>query len=176
MDKILENSTSLKFKHISENTSKLTNALLKNQNFLKWITYLEPDPLKCQDVNPLDVLGENFILTKFDERALSSSGIKVFLTPLQGIQKKNTITSIDVYEINIILPNKYWYIYETMELRPFEIAREIAVTLDKQRIAGLGKVVMLSNYNTFRVGKGFAGLVLYVHVENASFESINGER
>ena len=137
---MLERGTSLKFQPISENTNKIVDELLKNQEFLRWITYLVDNPSSpiMPDVPPDNILGDKLILTDFNPIILKEKEIKVFLTPHRGVQRKGGILTDDIYEMNITMPNEYGYIYKLRRDRFSEIARRVAIILDQQFITGIG--------------------------------------
>ena len=170
---ILESGTSLKFKHISDNTNKLVDALLDNQNFLKWISYLKDNPEKEANINnPERKLGSALILTEFNEKILTERTIKVFLTPFRGAPHKGKVLADDVYEMNITMPNEYSYIYTRRKDRRGEIARQVAISLDQQRIAGIGEVEVGSNYNMYKINETYVGMTLFITVTNGSVKEI----
>lgn len=169
---ILEIGTSLKFKHISENTNKLVSALLDNQDFLKWITHLEDDPLSMPDVSPQHILGNRLVLTEMEEKILTERIIKVFLTPFRGVPHKGKILADDIYELNITMPNEYSYIYPYRLDRRGEIARQVAISLDQQRVTGIGEVEVGSNYNMYKINETYVGMTLFITVTNGSTKEI----
>ena len=172
MGVILESGTSLKFKHISDNTNKLVSALLDNQDFLKWIVYLEDDPLSMPHVPPQHILGNKLILTEFNEKILKEREIKVFLTPFRGVPHRGKVLADDVYEMNITMPNEYSYIYPYRLDRRGEIARQVTISLDQQRVAGIGEVEVGANYNMYKINETYVGMTLFITVTNGSVKEI----
>lgn len=165
---ILEKGASLKFKHISENTRKLVDALLDNQEFLKWITYLDDNPSSMPKVNPKYVLGDRIILTRFNEDILKERVIKIFLSPFKGISHRDQILADDVYTMDIAMPNDFSYIYKYMIDRFAEIARQVAISLDQQRVTGIGEVKVDSSYKTYKINETYVGMTLFITVTNGS--------
>lgn len=161
--------TSLKFKHISMNTTKLVFNLLFNQNLLRYIHYLG-------DYNPLDeripnveasvVKDNNFILTKFNDKIITDTKIFIFVNPFRG-RFTGSATADDFYEISIIVPREYWLIKNTSQLRAFEIAYEIGQSVDQKNIAGIGNVEIV-NWDTFKASDSHDGLVLLLQVTNGT--------
>lgn len=174
MGVILESGISLKFKHISDNTNKLVSALLDNQGFLKWITYLEDDPISEPDIENVyalgNILGNRLILTEFNEEILNKRKVVVFLTPFKGVPHRGRVLADDVYEMNITMPNEYSFIYSTREDRRGEIAKQVAMSLDQQRVAGIGEVEVSSNYNMYKINETYVGMVLFITVTNATIK------
>lgn len=176
MGVILESGTSLKFKHISDNTNKLVSALLDNQDFLKWITYLEDDPISEPDIENVyalgNILGNRLILTEFNEKILDKRKIVVFLTPFKGTPHRGKVLADDVYEMNIVMPNEYSYIYPYRLDRRGEIARQVAISLDQKRVAGIGEVEVGADYNMYKINETYVGMTLFITVTNGSTKEI----
>lgn len=170
---ILESGTSLKFKHISDNTNKIVDALLDNQDFLRWIKYLKDKPLTSdKHVSSKDVLKKHLVLTVFDPEILKEAEIRVFLFPLRGVPHKDGILADDVYEMNITMPNESSFIYSTRQNRFGEIARQVNISLDQQRVAGIGEVVVKSDYHVYKINEKFVGMRLYIIVTNGVVKEI----
>lgn len=154
---------------MSENTTKLKVALLKNQDLLRYIHYLgDFNPLDASLENVDDVIVDkyNFVLTPYNPEILSQSKIMIFLNPFTGMYDKS-VTADDVYALDIIVPYKFWVINETSELRAYSIAHQIAKTIDQKKVAGIGNVV-IRRYKAYKVDDTFAGLTLFIEVTNAS--------
>lgn len=166
---MLESGTSMKFKHLSTNRMKIVNVLLKNQRLLKYLTYLNDNPLSGENVSAGVVLKNNINLTKFDEEILSDTKISVFFTTGNIRFIKGQTTSDTVYTMDIVLPNKYWTIYSNMMERPVEIVNEISKSIDQQRVAGIGEV-WISSVNTGKVNDDYAVLNLKISVANGTIK------
>lgn len=161
--------TSLKFKHMSINTTKIVLNLLLNQNLMRYIHYLgDYNPLdsRLPDVEADEVKKKNFILTKFNDKIITETKILMFVNPLRG-RFTGSASSDDFYEINIIVPRDYWIIGNTSEIRAFEIAYEIGQSLDQKNIAGVGDVKIV-NWDTWKVNDSFDGLSLLLSVTNGT--------
>jgi len=164
---ILETLVSLKFKFIEENLSKMLSLLINNQNFKRYIVYLDKYPLdpSLPDVND-NLIGKNIHLTPISEDILEATSVKIFINPYEG-NLKNTPIGYDTYIIDIVVPIRYWLITGRGEIRPFRIAREIANTLDNQYIAGTERINIVK-YRLFKVNELYAGLSIWLDVANAT--------
>ena len=164
---MLETLISLKFKFIEENLSKMLILLVNNQDFKRYIVYLDKYPLDptLPDVND-NLIGKYIFLQPFSEDILEESRVMLFINPYEG-DLKDIHIGYDTYVIDIIVPIRYWLIAGKGEIRPFRIAREIANTLDNQYIAGIGRINIVK-YRLFKVNELYAGLALWVNVVNAT--------
>lgn len=158
---------SIKFKHISTNRMKILNELLGNQRLLKYIFYLDEQPLSNEDVNPSVVRDKNFVFTKFDESIITETEIKIFFTTENIIFPRGNTTAPTFYMMDIILHNKYWTMYRSMIERPYAIADEIAKSIDQKSIAGVGRV-WIGEAPSYKVNQSHAGVSLRIEVENAT--------
>ena len=162
---------SLKFKHISQNTVKLMYALLGNQDLLKYIYFLgDYDPLtkSSSELDIADIRNKSFILTKFDPKILLATKVMLFVNPYKGKFPKDAVTD-DVYAIDIIVPNDFWVVKNTSELRAYEIAHQIALTIDRKGIAGIGNCNIF-DYNSYKVDDTFSGVTLFVLTQNVGYK------
>lgn len=169
---ILENGTSMRYKSISDDTNILVDALLNNQDFLKWIAYLEPNPSSMPYVPPKHILKNRLVLTKFNESILIENEVKVFLYYLKSIPNRNSLLIDNIYEVHIVLPNDYSFIYEYRLNRLTEIARRIAISLDQQRLTGIGEVKINANDETYKINETYVGMTLFITVINGSIKEI----
>ena len=166
---MLESGTSIKFKHISTNRMKIISELLKNQRLLKYLTYLNDNPLSGADVNAGSVLRDNVVLTKFNETILTETKILMFLTTDSIRFSRGRVLDDTIYNLDIVLPNHKWTIYSNMIERPMAIADEIAKSIDQQRVAGIGEV-WISAVNTGKVNSTYSFLNLKISVANATYK------
>ena len=169
MRNILETGTSLKFKHISENKMKIISELLKNQELLRRVSFLDGDYDSNKIVTPQDVLRDNIVLTKFSEEVLTERRVTIFFSSLRGNFRRKSVVSEDTYAMDIIIPNKHWYCYEEMVERAFVIAEEVSKSIDQKRIAGIGEV-FISEWKTYKLNDRHAGLTLFINVSNATIK------
>ena len=168
---MLESGTSIKFKHMSTNRMKIIQELLKNQRLLKYLTYLNDNPLSGEDVSAGDVLKNNIVLTKFDKDVLSETQIKLFFTTQNINFVKGRTLEDTIYTMEIVLLDKYWTIYSNMVERPVEIAYEISRSIDQQRIAGIGEV-WVSNLSTGKVNDDYSVASLKIAVADGTIKGM----
>ena len=168
---MLESGTSIKFKHMSTNRMKIIQELLKNQRLLKYLTYLNDNPLSGVDVSAGKVLKDNFILTKYDEDVLSETQIKLFFTTDIIRFNRGRVVDDTIYNLDIVLPNNKWTIYSNMIERPLAIADEIAKSIDQQRVAGIGEI-WISAVNTGKVNSTYSFLNLKISVANGTIKGM----
>ncbi len=165
-------NTSLKLKHISENTSKLVTAILLNQDLLKYIYYLDnavhPLDKSNADVSWLKVRDSNFIFAHFNEEILTDKKILVFFNPMTS-DFRNPTLSKDIYSLSVAIPHRYWVIGNNsgFELRGWSIMREIAKTIDQKNIAGIGDVLM-TNVQAGKLNNSFSIISCSIETTNAS--------
>jgi hypothetical protein len=141
--------------------------LINNQNFKRYIVYLDKYPLdpSLPDVND-NLINKNIILSPFSDEILNDMQVKIFFNPYEG-NLQNVGIGYDVYVLDIIVPIKYWLISGKGEIRVFRIAKEIANVLDNQYIAGNNRV-NITRYRLFKVNNSYAGLTLWINVSNAT--------
>lgn len=178
----MNNTNSLKFKNISKNTTKLMQTMLNNQNFLRYIYYLDKhNPLdeNLPDVNPMEVRENNLTLALFNPEILEETKTHIFFYPLNGTFNSNNVVAEDAYALDILIPYDYWIIDGTGELRAFAMADEIANVIDQKRVSGIGSVRIVS-WNTYRITNRFVflGLSLIIKVKNPSITELksNGSK
>lgn len=168
---MLESGTSIKFKHMSTNRMKIISELLKNQRLLKYLTYLNDNPLSGADVNAGAVLRDNVVLTKFNETILTETKILMFLTTDSIRFSRGRVLDDTIYNLDIVLPNDKWTIYSNMIERPMAIADEIAKSIDQQRVAGIGEV-WISAVNTGKANSTYSFLNLKISVANGTIKGM----
>lgn len=164
---------SQKFKYISENTSRLVNEMLKNQNLAKYIYYLdnEKHPLDPSNppVSPIRVRDRNFKFVLFDDNIVTDTQILIFFNPVMNNYRGITL-SVDTFTMDVVIPNRYWIMYNNgdIELRAYEIAYEVAKAIDGKNITGIGDVEVVSA-QTGRVGsKGISVISITIEVKNTA--------
>ena len=161
---------SFKFKHIENNLLKLLALILTNQNMLKYIYYLDDDPLGQPNVsvNLLDT--NNIILTLFDEKILTEQQIKVFLNPLQGNLEYLPLSDL-TYTLDIVIPNNKWILHGLGQLRAYRISDEFAQMVDGQMVAGIGETE-ITRFRTYKVGDGYSGLSLWIKINSSTMKGL----
>lgn len=169
------NTISVKFKHIGSNGMKIIFELLNNQNFLRYIKYLEvDDPL---DKNLPDIPSNGIINDgankgcifpmPFNDSFLTDTSAILFFNPYEFDNLRHTV-STDVYSMDIIIPNRYWYIYTLGAWRPYLIIYEIVQSLDRKKVAGLGDVQIVGVSKPYKVANEYSGVTVFIQVSNAT--------
>ena len=159
---------SFKFKHIENNLLKLLGLILNNQNMLKYIYYLDNNPLSNEDVSVNLLESGNIILTLFDEEILSEQQVKVFLNPLQGELNKLPLSDL-IFILDIVVPNSKWLLSGIGQLRSYRIADEFAQMVDGQSVAGIGEVE-ISRFRAFKVSDKYSGLSLSIKINSSTLK------
>lgn len=139
-------------------------AMVSNQDLLRYIYYLDDNPLSSSNSDITSTLiGTHIILTLFNTDVLDSQNIKqvyVFFNPYNGNLVPSPVYS-DVYTMEIVIPSQYWLM--DGKIRWARIANEIGKSIDGLYIAGIGKV-NITNYRTFRVNNMYMGVQLQIGV------------
>ena len=161
---------SFKFKHIENNLLKLLALILNNQNILKYIYYLDDDPLNQPNVSVNLLETNNIILTLFDENILSEQKIKVFLNPLQGNFDNMPLSDL-VYILDIVVPNSKWILHGLGQLRAYRISDEFSQMVDGQMVAGIGETEIIK-FKTFKVNDNYSGLSLLISVKSSTMKGL----
>lgn len=170
-------NASLKFKFIGQNTFKLLQPIVKNQNILRYIKYLDKDdPLdkKLPDIDMrTDLITDGtIILTPFDKNVLAKEKIKIFFTPIDiDFGNGKDVLNTTYYMIDIMVPTSKWRL-SNGEFRAYMIAYEIAQIIDNKNIAGLGKVNIVDRAIQGKVTDTFSGLNFKIAVDSAN-KSVN---
>ena len=169
----MSNYESQKFKYISDNTSKLVNEMLSNENLIKYIYYLDNEKHPLDPSNPpvssSRVIDKNFKFVLFDDNIVTDTQILVFFNPVMNDYRGVTL-SVDTFTMDIAIPNKYWIIYNNgnIQLRAYEIAYEVAKAIDGKNITGIGDVEIV-NAQTGRIGsKGVSVISMAIKVKNSA--------
>jgi hypothetical protein len=160
------NGKSLKFKFMSENTLKILNTILANQNYLKYVKYLTDYPLQGADISPADVFKNNVSLSHFREDIVTETQITVFFCPYITRFKGTTLSDDDFLLVTVI-PNEYWTIQNNTRIRAMEMAREVIESIDQQYVAGIGKTEVIY-HDTFKVNTKFQASKMVIRVPNAA--------
>lgn len=163
---MLENTISTKFKHTSGNKMKLLFAILENDELRKWLYYIKEDPSSEKDVSVDAILERNITLSKFSEEIITESKVILLIDPIEGSFDFNAM-STENWAITIIIPNEFWFMKQLGKERSFEIASLIAQTIDDQRLAGIGKV-LITGYKTYNINQRWTALTLFAEVVNSN--------
>lgn len=164
---------SQKFKYISENTSKLVNEMLSNQDLIKYIHYLDNKKHPLDPSNPpvsaRQVMNENFEFVLFNDNIVTDTQILIFFNPVINDYRGKTL-SVDTFAMDIAIPNRYWIIQnkDGIQLRAYEIAYEVAKSIDGKNITGIGDVEIVST-QTGRIGsKGVSVISIVIEIKNTT--------
>jgi hypothetical protein len=154
---------SLKFKFMGDNTNKMLYMITTNQNFLRYIKYLDNDPLNTSkpDVAYSEVQ-DNFAVDLFDEEVLEETKIKVFFSPLDGMLEEKPIGH-DIFILDIVIPKDFWKLEGKGEFRAFQMAHEVALKLDGKNVAGIGDINIIK-WRSFKINNQYRGLTLWIKV------------
>jgi len=160
---------SQKLKHVEENLTTILLILCENQNFLRYIKYLDDDPLSLikPDIGVGDVFGNNLNITPFDDEVTVEDEVKVFINPLQGNLDRYPVAE-DVYSIDIIVPIANWLL--SGKIRPFRIANEICKTIDGQYITGIYRTE-ITYFKVSKVNSTLSCLTLFLKINNVTIKS-----
>lgn len=139
-------SASLKFKFIEQNLMNILMLVVTNQNILRYIKYLNDDPLDdyLPDVEGT-LINEHIILSPFDKEVASVSEVKLFFYPFKSHLKSKPLGK-HVYMFDIICPIRYFILQGRGEFRTIRIADEIARMIDGQTITGIGEITIPDAY------------------------------
>lgn len=165
---------SLKLSKIEENLNKLLVLLVGNQNILRYIKYLDNNPLVKDSSHPdivddlIDGESQNIILTPFDPKVLENTQVKIFLNPYEGNLEDDVIGE-NIYILDIVCPIQNWRIKGKGQLRTFRIADEFCKMVDGQKVAGIGEVKVY-RFKTGKIENEYAVLSLWVRVKNPSLK------
>lgn len=160
------NYASTRYQNISMDLNKIADELLKNENLLKWLTYLVDDPLSLPKVPKKRVLGNQIVLTRVNPNIMQEAETKLFIIPKGGKDHRVGLLTDTVFEVNIVSPHRTGYIYPYRVDRYAEIASEIASSLDRKHIAGVGDMVVSTQFTSYKVDETYAGLMLHITVTN----------
>lgn len=156
-----------KFKFIGQNLDKMMYMIVTNQNILRYMKYLDYDPLSTNqpDVTEDDLVGQ-FVTDLFDSETMEATKVKLFFHPLEGVLDIQPV-GYDIYMLDIVIPTNYWKIQSRGEFRAFKIAEEISKRIDGQKIAGIGEIDIIK-WKTYKVESTHKGLSLWVKVNSTT--------
>lgn len=162
---------SYKFKNIENNLEKLLDAFMANDNFMKYVYYLNDNPL-AESIVPkkLDVMDKNIVLTPFDEEVLEESKITLFINPIDGDYERSSL-SVLTFLVEIVIPIKKWNLPGKINIRAFRIADEIAKEVDQKHVAGISEVVV-GRHKLFKLNKEFSGISLPITVKSSTMKGL----
>lgn len=139
-------NASLKFKFIEQNLMKILMLVVTNQKILRYIKYLNDNPLdeSLPDIEDT-LINSHIILSPFDKEVVTVSEVKLFFYPTRSDLKSKPLGK-HIYMFDIICPINYYIIPNMGQFRTIRIADEIAKMIDGQTIAGIGEVTIPNAY------------------------------
>ena len=161
---------SFKFKHIENNLLKLLALIVNHQPILKYIYYLDDDPLSQPDVTVNLLESGHIVLTPFDQSILDQQMVKIFLNPLEGNLDTQPLSNI-TFILDIVVPINKWLLHGLGQIRAFRIADEFAQLIDGQMVAGIGECE-ITRFRLFKVSNDYSGLTLWVRVNSSTMKGL----
>jgi len=135
-------SASPKFKFIEKSLIDILLLIVSNQNILRYIKYLNNDPLDPSLPNIQDnLINTNIILAPFDKNIVEVSEVKLFFYPLRSDLKSKALGK-HIYMLDIICPIEYFLLDGRGEIRVIRIADEITQMIDQKHITGIGELTI----------------------------------
>jgi len=165
---------SYKFNYVETNLSNILQLILGNQNILRYIYYLDSNPLDPSkpniDVNKVNPVNSTIYLLPHDPTVISQDAVKLFINPHVGNLKNtpNQGQAIETYLIDIVVPNAMWLLSGQAKIRPFRIANEISLMIDGQPIAGTRKTY-IDKYQVISLDDRISALILWVTIYTPNF-------
>lgn len=161
---------SYKFRNTEENMKKILRILLENEDFKKYIFYLDGNPLAQPDVTENLLKSGHILLQPFDPDILEEQRITVFFYPADFNLRKLPLTDV-TYLFIICIPTKYWLLEGFGDMRAVRIADEILMDIDQQPVAGVADVRADSG-RLLAINKNHVGISLSVHVSNVGLKGM----
>lgn len=138
----------------------IINYILKNDNLKKLLYYTTPDALKkakLTDKESVGLFGKN--IKNIPKLYVDGSVLNYIIINFDNfIQSENPEFRDNIIEFDIICHFDQWQL-EDMKLRPYRIAAEIDMMLDKQKLTGIGELEFVG-MNQMILTDEFAGLCL----------------
>lgn len=163
---MLESGVSSQFAKVSQNKMKLIDIIVQNDNIIKHSINLGEvniDSIKIDKECRRKFFKENLILNHFTHDLRITDIVYYMVTPRRGFSRVDSTLGNDEYVISIICPARFWFIEHLMVERPMVIAEELAKSIDKQRIAGIG-MVHIGAWNAYKLNDDFACLDITISV------------
>ena len=163
--------TSTRYESISQNINDIVDTLLQNKTLLRWVTYLDDDPMSEDkpDVSAKHMLGKKIVLTKVNESILTETEVKVFISPKGGSDNRGRVGVLadTIFEVNIVMPNDESYLYGLRVDRFSTIASEIAKSLDGRKVTGVGETKVSPSFNTYKINETYTGMMFFINATNS---------
>ena len=161
---------SQKFKSIENNLSKILYMVQTNPNFLRYMKYLDNDPLNPDkpDINLEEVEGQ-FFDELFDGNTQETKQVLVFFSEQSGNLKSQPLGS-DMYVMEFVIPKEFNTLQGFGKKRCTRLAFEVSTRIDGKNIAGIGQVEIVK-YNKFNIGTDYVGYTLWIEVSTPTIKS-----
>lgn len=161
---------SFKFALIEKNLEKLVELLIHNEDFKKYIYYLDDDPLSQSDVKEDLFKTGNIIMSMFDTKTLDKNKVTVCINPSEGDLQNNPLSDL-IITIDIIVPCVKWTLANQGRFRAFRIADEITKSIDQKHVMGIGEVNVF-HFKTYKVSTNLSGLTLWVRIHSSTLKGV----
>ena len=175
---------SLKLDFVEENLIKMLKPILENQEFLRYVKYLNDYPQDLQytykddmgndivkdqpDINADLVQDGTIELTFFDPVITTISEVKIFFTLLKSRlddERNGGQLTEDIYVMDILVPVQNVVVKSSGKLRPIRLANLFVKAIDNQIITGLGRVRVIEQRG-YKQNGSYEGRSLFVRVRN----------
>jgi len=162
---------SYKFRDIETNMNQILSALLKNNNFKKYIYYSSDNPLTEPDVSDSDmILGKRIVPAPVSMKILDVSRITMFFNYRKCSFRNQALSSI-IFIADLVIPIPLWSINSGDGQRWIRITDEIAKELDQQLVTGIGEV-SVGEPMPFPVNDEFAGISIPIIVQGTTLKGV----
>lgn len=157
-------SASLKFKFIEKSLLDILSLIVSNQNLLRYIKYLDNDPLNPSHPNIDDsLINTNIFISPFDESIADGLEVKVFFYPAKSNLRSNVLGK-HTFLFDIVCPIQYFLLPGMGMIRPIRIADELAQVIDQKLITGIGETTILEA-NLFRLSNDSDYIIYSLPIE-----------
>jgi len=124
--------------HLDTIQNKMAAYICQIQNVLRYIYYLDNEPL---DINKEDVkektIEEQIHTIPFNPDLLTENKVQLFIHIYDGSLEKVPLAQYN-FNIDIIVPTKYWKMNNNTKTRGIQIAYEVLKEIEQKNF-GLGK-------------------------------------
>lgn len=119
--------------------------MYSNQSILRYIKYLDNDPLNNShlDVTP-DMIEGQIIFKHFNNNLIiNESRVLLLLNFCKGnYSKNNTTYGENIYKLEVLCPHQNWDLDGLSQTRCNQIIHELAQIIDNQDISKLGRCII----------------------------------
>lgn len=155
---------------VENHLNKLIDAILKNDDFKKYVHYLTDDPL-AETIVPGDdeIMANNIVPHPFHPELLKKN-VSVFINPVNMTFGSSAVGNTQ-FIFDIVVPAKSWLLPGRAQLRVFRIADEISKSIDQQRITGVNENI-ITNAKTYVLNREFFGLTMALPVTSNALKGL----